>query len=270
MSRIGSGPLLQGIPLSDTPSCHARGMGNWAMGEVLAFDFETTGVDRFNDVPVSYALVTVVGGEWASTCSGLVDPGRDIPPGATEVHGITTERARAEGIPLAEAIELVADAVILASRRGVPLVGMKLDYDLTILDTQCRDLSGGGLLDRGWCGPVLDAVVLDRHLDRFREGSRTLGALCAHYGVSIENAHDAVADAMASAGVLVALATCFAELAETDPHALHAAQIGWHREWAESYDGWRTGQGMTPMDARDFIWPVAPAIVPTPLMRLTA
>jgi hypothetical protein len=45
-------------------------MGNWATGEVLAFDFETTGVDHFNDVPVSYALVTVVGGEWASTCSG--------------------------------------------------------------------------------------------------------------------------------------------------------------------------------------------------------
>ena len=40
-------------------------MGNWAMGEVLGFDFETTGVDRFNDVPVSFALVTVGPGIWS-------------------------------------------------------------------------------------------------------------------------------------------------------------------------------------------------------------
>jgi DNA polymerase III subunit epsilon len=236
-------------------------MGNWATGEVLGFDFETTGVDRFFDVPVSYALVTVVSGELVSTASGLVDPGRDIPAGATAVHGITTERARDEGVPLRAAIELIMDSVIPASRRGVPLVGMKLDYDLTILDHQSRRLTGRGLPELGWAGPVLDAVVLDRHLDRYRKGSRTLGALCAHYGVCIENAHDAAADAVASAQVLCALATRFEELAGAEPADLHEAQIGWHREWAEGYDDWRLGRGMPPMDRRDFIWPVAPAVL---------
>ena len=96
---------------------------------------------------------------------------------------------------LGDAIELISDSVVSAGRRGVPLVGMKLDYDLTILDTQSRQLCGVGLRERGWRGPVLDAVVLDRHHDRYRKGSRTLGALCAHYGVCIENAHDAAADA---------------------------------------------------------------------------
>jgi DNA polymerase-3 subunit epsilon len=159
-------------------------MGNWSNGEVLGFDFETTGVDRFNDVPVSYALVTLLGGARVSTRAGLVNPGRTIPAGATEVHGITTDRACAEGMPLADAIDLVTEAVVTASRRDVPLVGMKLDYDLTILDTQSRRLGRGGLVDRGWCGPVLDAVVLDRHHDQYRQGSRTLGNLCAHYGWS--------------------------------------------------------------------------------------
>ena len=37
-------------------------MADWFTGEVLGFDFETTGIDRFDDVPVSYALVTVQGG----------------------------------------------------------------------------------------------------------------------------------------------------------------------------------------------------------------
>src|SRR5580704_5894457 len=225
----------RGIPLDETPSCHARAMGSWAMGEVLGCDIETSGVDLFNDVPVSYALVTLIAGERVSTSAGLIDPGRAIPGGATEVHGISTERARTEGMPLSDAMEMIAAAVVSASWRGVPLVGMKLDYDLTILDTQSRTLCGRGLTERGWCGPVLDAVVLDRHEDRFRKGSRTLSALCAHYGICIENAHDAIADAVASVEVLFALAARFASLGEAEPYELHMSQIGWHREWAEGY-----------------------------------
>ena len=67
-------------------------MSAWVAGEVLGFDFETTGVDRFNYVPVSYVLVHAVDGVVDTSWSGLVDPGRDIPEGATAVHGISTER----------------------------------------------------------------------------------------------------------------------------------------------------------------------------------
>ena len=149
-------------------------VGAWPTGELLGLDFETTGIDRFNDVPVSYALVSVVEGVVIRSWSGLIDPGREIPPEATAVHGISTERARDEGMPLREAISLVSDAVVAASARGVPLAGMKLDYDLTILETQARDLCGWGPIERGWCGPVLDAVVIDRHFDPDRQGRRTL------------------------------------------------------------------------------------------------
>jgi DNA polymerase-3 subunit epsilon len=235
-------------------------MSMWSIGEILGFDFETTGVDRFHDVPVSYALVTVVAGEVRTTVTGLVNPGREIPVGASQVHGISTERARAEGISLSDAVALVTDAIVSAGARGVPLVGMKLDYDLTMLDTQSRSLLGAGLAERGWSGPVLDAVVLDRHLDRFRKGSRTLGALCAHYGVEIENAHDAAADAIASIGVLLAQAACYKELRNADLISLHEAQISWHHDWAESYDGWRSEQGMAPIDPRDYMWPVATTV----------
>ncbi len=108
-------------------------VGAWPAGEVLGLDFETTGIDRFNDVPVSYALVSVVEGVVVRSWSGLIDPGRPIPPEATEVHGISTEQAHDEGMPLREAMALVSDAVVAASERAVPLAGMKLDYDLTIL-----------------------------------------------------------------------------------------------------------------------------------------
>jgi DNA polymerase-3 subunit epsilon len=194
--------------------------------------------------------------------SGLIDPGRPIPGGATEVHGISTERARDEGMPLPEAISLVSDGVVSASGRGVPLAGMKLDYDLTILDTQAQLFGGRGIIERGWCGPVLDAVVIDRHFDPDREGRRTLVDLCALYGVDIENAHDASADAIASLEVLFALAARYEPLRECDLAQLHEDQARWHRQWALSYDGWRLSQGMIPIDPRDYEWPVAPAAMP--------
>jgi DNA polymerase III subunit epsilon len=236
-------------------------MSGWAAGELLGFDFETTGVDRFNDVPVSYALVHADDGVVDMSWSGLVDPGRDIPIGATEVHGISTERARSEGMPMDQAIGLVLDAVVSASRRGVPLVGMKLDYDLTILDTQAKLWLGYGLAERGWCGPVLDAVVIDRHFDRWRRGRRTLVALCDHYGVELGNAHDATADAVASLGVVSAMAARFGTLRLGALGELHAAQAHWHRQWARGYDVWRMTQGLIPIDPRDYVWPVAPASV---------
>jgi DNA polymerase-3 subunit epsilon len=234
----------------------------WPAGELLGLDFETTGIDRFNDVPVSYALVSVVEGVVIRSWSGLIDPGREIPSEATAVHGISTERARDEGMPLRAAISLVSDAVIAASVRGVPLVGMKLDYDLTILEVQARDLCGVGPLERGWCGPVLDAVVIDRHFDPDRHGRRTLVDLCAHYGIEIGNAHDASADATASIEVVFALATRYDALWGCDLECLHTDQIGWHREWTQRYDSWRRAEGMMPIDPRDYVWPVAPAVLP--------
>jgi DNA polymerase III subunit epsilon len=234
----------------------------WPTGELMGLDFETTGIDRFNDVPVSYALVSVVGGVVVRSWSGLIDPGRPIPPEATEVHGISTERARDEGMPLREAIALVSDAVVAASERGVPLVGMKLDYDLTMLETQARNLCGSGPVERGWCGPVLDAVVIDRHIDPERKGRRTLVDLCAHYGIEIGNAHDASSDAIASIEVLLALALRYDALWGSGPAQLHHDQIGWHREWTEEYDSWRLSEGLIPIDPRDYVWPVAPAVLP--------
>jgi DNA polymerase-3 subunit epsilon len=235
---------------------------DWTEGEMLGLDFETTGVDRFTDVPVSYALVSVVDGVAVRSWSGLIDPDREIPPDAMAVHGITTERARSDGMPLDAAIALVTDVVLAAGRRGVPLVGMKLDYDLTILDVLGARFFGRGLVAQGWYGPVLDAGVLDRHFDGERRGRRTLGDLCVHYGVELEGAHDAWADAVASVRVLFALADRFGALREADVAQLHQAQIEWHRRWTLDCEVWRVGQGMAPSDPRDSVWPVAPVALP--------
>ncbi|MGH8981187.1 MAG: exonuclease domain-containing protein [Acidimicrobiales bacterium] len=229
----------------------------WSGTELVAFDLETTGVDRFHDVPVSYALVVMRRGEVDSFESSIVDPGCEIPTAATAIHGISTAQARADGVPLQDAVALVGARLLDASRRGVAIVGMKLDYDLTMLDCCYRREFGRGLADDGFCGPVLDALVLDRHFDRWRKGKRTLGDLCVEYEVVIEQAHDAVADAKATLGVLRAMCGRYATLHSTPVAELHTSQVGWHRDWADSLSSWRMGKGIPPLDARDGDWPIA-------------
>lgn len=230
---------------------------SWLNGPMTGFDLETTGVDRFEDRPVSLALVRVVDGLVVARRVAIVDPGCEVPAEATAIHGITTEHARAVGMPLDEAVDMLAGELLAASARGEPVVGMKLDFDLTILDTQCRRVDDRGLAQRGWTGPALDASVLDRHLDRFRRGRRTLGHLCEHYGVPLAEAHDAGADAEAAVGVLRSLARRFPAIAVSTLEDLHGAQVHWHRDWAASYDRWRQGRGMSPLEPEDYLWPIA-------------
>jgi DNA polymerase-3 subunit epsilon len=228
----------------------------WTDGELLGFDLETTGLDPTRDRPVSFALVTVRGGVVERRRTSLVDPGQVIPAAATAIHGISTDRARREGIALADAVAEIADALVAAAARGVPVVGMKLDYDLTMLDAQCRALDGVGLRERGWSGPVLDGLVLDRRCDRYRKGRRTLGDLCVHYSVAVEHAHDAACDAEAAIGVVRAICARFPALVRLGPVQLHRYQVRWHREWAESFDRWRREQDLVPLHDRDFHWPI--------------
>ncbi len=231
----------------------------WHEQDLLAFDLETTGVDRFTDVPVSYALVNVRGGVVVASDTSLVDPGRDIPPGASAVHGITTEQARMRGVPLGIAVRHVAGRVLDASSRGIPIVGMNLDFDLTMLDVCYRRETGRGLEDDGFCGPVLDALVIDRHVDRYRRGKRTLTDLCTCYGVVIDHAHDAAADAKAAVDVVQAMCKCYPELSARPPLELHAAQEGWHLEWRASFARWRQKAGLSPVVDEDGRWPIATA-----------
>lgn len=243
---------------------------DWSTTELVAFDLETTGVDRFGDVPVSYALVVMREGVVTSFESALVDPGRDVPAAATAVHGITTERARTEGVPLEEAVTCLGERLLDASRQGFAIVGMKLDYDLTMLDCCYRRAMGRGLADDGFRGPVLDALVLDRHFDRYRKGKRTLGDLCTEYGVAIERAHDAVADATATLEVLAAMCRRYPELAMSALVDLHRLQARWHREWTTSFSAWRVGRGLPPLDDRDGDWPIALLDAPRSVPHLAA
>ena len=82
------------------------------------FDLETTGIDVATSRIVSaHVGLLNADGELVEQRSWLADPGVEIPAGAAAVHGITTERARAEGRPAAEVVgEILAALSDLFSR----------------------------------------------------------------------------------------------------------------------------------------------------------
>jgi len=198
---------------------------SWYAERLAAFDIETTGVDPECDRIVTAAVSLVGGGQPAEHLSWLVDPGIEIPSDASAVHGITTERARAEGRIAGEAVDEITTVLADQLRQGVPIVAFNARFDLTILDREASRAGVAPLLDRVG-GPdgllVVDPLILDKHFDRFRRGKRTLGTVCAHYGVALDEAHAANDDALAAARdtrTAAGAETSRARQAETDARA---------------------------------------------------
>jgi DNA polymerase III subunit epsilon len=232
----------------------------WHSGPLAAFDIETTGVDPLSDRIVTAAVSLVGGGAPTQEHSWLVDPGIPIPAGATSVHGVTTEQARAAGRVAGEAVEEIT--ALLADRlgAGVPIVAFNARFDLTILDREASRHGVAPLLDRVG-GPdgllVVDPLVLDKQFDRFRRGKRTLGAVCAHYGIALDEAHAANDDALAAARLAFVLGTRFPELGSIELPELHRGQIVWAGEQAASLEEYFRKNGRE--ERVEGAWPVIPS-----------
>lgn len=233
---------------------------SWHLRRLAAFDIETTGVDPQNDRIVTAAVSLVGDGRPSEAHAWLVDPGIEIPAGATAVHGITNEQARADGVETAEAVHEITALLADQLRQGVPVIAFNARFDLTMLDREARRHGIVPLIDR--VGPegmlVIDPFVLDKQFDRFRRGKRTLGAVCEHYRVRLDAAHDANADAVAAARVAWRLAQTLQELREMELSLLHAQQIGWAAEQAASLEQYFREQGRHERIERD--WPIVPLL----------
>lgn len=196
-----------------------------------SFDLETTGIDVRTARIVSASLVELRDGEVVKRRDWLVDPGVPIPEQATQVHGITTERARADGVPAPDAVRSILDAVRSVLEAGVGLVVYNAPYDLTLLAHEARRYGLDDIVPQ----PIVDPIIIDKQVDRFRKGKRTLDLTAAHYGVPLTDAHDAAADAIAAAQIAHAIGLRFGELLPTEALDLHRAQIGWAAEQQASF-----------------------------------
>ena len=206
-------------------------MSHWYQKTLVALDLETTGLDPVADRIVQAAVVLVADDGSVSDMSwdGIVDPGVQIPEGASNIHGITTERARHEGMPPVEALRHIARLVGDAADQGIPLViyNAPFDWPFVLAEAQRHGVSIGK-------PEIIDPLVIDRAMDRYRRGNRKLDTVAAHYGYDLGQAHDARADAIAAVAIARGVAARYPEAGGLTPRDLQPMQATWRALHAES------------------------------------
>ncbi|GAA0704517.1 exonuclease domain-containing protein [Kitasatospora atroaurantiaca] len=228
----------------------------WTIRKV-GFDTETTGTDVERDRIVTAALVFTGGGVEDATVTYLINPGVPIPVEASNVHGVTTEMALAGQDPAA-ALSDIADKLVAAVAWDMPVIAFNLPFDFTILD---RELIRHGLptvMSRvdGAALRLIDPLVIDRQLDRYRRGSRKLKDVAEHYGVAPQEWHTAEADATAAVHVAEALFARYPQLGAMSAAELIDAQQLWHRRWAADFQTHLRESEKDPGAVIDGAWPL--------------
>ena len=161
------------------------------MAGYTVVDVETTGYSpAHHDRVVEIALVHVSErGEIQEQWSTLVDPGRDIGP--TQVHGLT-----ASDVLDAPTFTDIAPYVLRECVDSV-LVAHNAPFDLRFL---AHELEHAGIALNQL--PLTGVCTMHWAPAFLTSPSRRLGDCCASAGITLDNAHSAAADALATAQLL--------------------------------------------------------------------
>ena len=192
--RVSGGALARHyasrLPSTSTP---------WLRAELLALDFETTGLDTQRDRILSMGWVRISGGRilMASARHLLVRAEAEVGQSAT-VHGLT-DTDLDEGAPIREALEELLDTL-----QDRVLVAHGAPIELNFLAAACRRCYGAPATLR-----YIDTLALERRIRRHEvdpSGHLRLHACRERYGLPVYRAHNAAIDALACAELLLAQA----------------------------------------------------------------
>ncbi len=227
-------------PRGDHPGWHRRRL----LSLDIAATGPRTGVDRI--------LAAAVRGSDGQSRDWLIDPGPGLSVDPRTTHGITLDRARAEGAPAERALEELATVVAEHLAAKELLVVWHAPYVLTFVESELLRHGLEPLSARGPAGlfPVCDPLVLDRHVDRYRSGGRALEKVTTWYGVPHEHPGDPGSDAEAALVLAEVIGACHSSLGRLSRSALHHEQTLWREREAseaEAYD---------PVRKRDHRWPL--------------
>jgi DNA polymerase III epsilon subunit family exonuclease len=160
-------------------------------------DFETTGFSPANDRIVQLAAIVVdANGDIVESFDTVVKPEfpAEYKHGAEHVHGISEEMV-ANGMPVSQALKKLWDIT-----DGAVFTAHNAKFDIGFLHAESERVGINKSV-----GKHIDTLRLARELDESKERKHSLEALCNHYGIVRERAHEARADAEATAKLLFKL-----------------------------------------------------------------
>lgn len=216
------------------------GNTTWNDKPVIGMDTETTSVDPMNARLVTSAIVLDIPGQEPIVNEWLINPDVDIPLNATAIHGISTEHAREYGRLKAEVINEMMIAIMAYQEQynNIAFVMVNAPYDLCILNCEMQR-SNMGMLNEYSLPPIIDTLCVDRKIDPYRRGRRTLTSVSASYNVTIKGAHTAAGDVICSIKLARAMADKYPELANADLDNLQKLQSDAYDEWIKNYESYR-------------------------------
>lgn len=215
---------------------------------LCSFDLETTGVDVTSDRIVTAACLDIdTQAPSKNMHTWLANPGIDIPTEASNVHGITTDIARRDGQDHDAVLWEVINHIRSAWDMGAALVVYNAAFDLSMLHV----LSDG---DFTIDGPVIDPLVIDKGIDKYRKGSRKLVNVAAHYGIEFDENEAHAADADCLAAARVAWKMLESNLVTDDLDELMYLQKTWRSEQFTSLASYLSSKGQQ-IDGDDN-WPI--------------
>lgn len=233
----------------------------WYDGPLAAFGVGTTGDDSETDRIVAAALaVQETPGASPALTRWLISPGVEMPEAATAAHGLTAGHLARRGRWPAPAVDEIARALSSQAASGRPVAVLDAPFTLTLLNHEATRHRATSLT--GYLGShplhVLDPLVLDTHLDRYRKGARTLPDLCAHYDVKPSDSGHGTGrtadDVLTVLELVRALGRRFAaRLARLRPDELHTLQTRWYEAQVHDRQTWFPRGG-----AADGQWPMRP------------
>ncbi len=163
------------------------------LDEFISFDLETTGLNPDKDQITELAACRFINGEFVEEYSTLINPGIPIPKKITSLTGITNK--------MVEDAPSINDALpdFMKFIGSTPLVAQNINFDYNFIN---KNLQGSNSPFSEI--PLYDTLSLARGFIYFYN-SFSLGSLCDYYGIKIENAHRASADALCTGKLFVYL-----------------------------------------------------------------
>ena len=171
----------------------AQDPGKYLMeNDVVVFDLETTGLEATKCEIIEIGAVKISKGKIVETFETLVKPSCHIPEDSTEIHGITDEMV-ANSPSIKQALPDFYKFCY-----GCTIMAYNIDFDYKFISIWGK--KQGLLFDNKQIDAMLLARLYVPGLKNFK-----LSSVCKKLGVSLENAHRAVHDALATAEVVIKL-----------------------------------------------------------------
>ena len=173
---------------------------DWRAAELIALDFETTGLDLDRDEVISFGLIPVRDGR--VDLSGQLY--QEVAPGVGPSHSsIRIHHLRARDLATAPAMHEVTDA-LRDALEGRFVLAWAAGVEIAFL----RKVFGGGR--RAWRRRTIDVRTLIMAVERSQgdgsPGYYALTAAATRFGVPIEQAHHALDDAFMTAELFLVAA----------------------------------------------------------------